>query len=626
MILRSLQFQTVLAASLVIVAIPVVGQAARATDSNGPHAPAAQASPFQGTVVEDILARIDDQVISRSDFERAQHELEQQAREQNWTDAQVEQGKKDLLRELIDRQLLLSRGKELGITGETDLVKRLDDIRKQNHLDTMEDLQKAAESQGVSYEDFKANLRNNIVTSEVMRNEVSSHISITQSDIQRYYDAHKAEFSQPEQVRLSEILVPVAGDDPAAVSAAQAKADDLEAQLKAGGKFDDLAKANSSGPTAAKGGDLGPWKRGQLSKIFEDKTFVLPAGQIADPIRTKQGFVIFKVTEHQPGGAPALKDVQQQVEEAVGMQKMEPAVRTYMTKLREDSYVDIKPGYVDTGASPNQTKPMYSAYTPPTGKKKKHVERTRYRQKATRRNVKSLDAVNAPSSVPSLAQVPQGGTATANTSQPPAATAKNSQVASAKSTMKPGKKEKIRYGQAPRETLPTGETRNEDAGATGHTTESAQAAGAAGTANGSEGTQVAAGSVPKDIHTVGGEEAVDEGTPAPKVEKTRFAARAKQPKQKKSKTKVDPFAPPPVSDEEIATQKTQSTPLGLAGDTTKKPKKPKPTKKTRLQDESKPAEPAPPAPPPVEVPPTNLTPTPGPAPSAPPAPATTPQQ
>ncbi len=85
----------------------------------------------------------------------------------NWS-----RNKADLLRDLIDQQLLLSKGKELGITGETELIKRLDEIRKQNHLDSLEDLEKAAQQQGVSYEDFKANIRNSIITQQVVRDEV----------------------------------------------------------------------------------------------------------------------------------------------------------------------------------------------------------------------------------------------------------------------------------------------------------------------------------------------------------------------------------------------------------------------------------------------------------------------
>lgn len=559
--IRSLPLPAAFAAGIVFLALPAIGQ------TKAPAAPASQ-SPYQGTVVEDIVARVNDQVISKSDYERAEQELDAQARQQGWSQQQLFEQKHDLLRDLIDQQLLLSRGKELGISGEAEVVKRLDEIRKQNHLDSMEDLQKAAEAQGVSFEDFKQHIRDGIISSTVIRQEVGQHLSLSQSDVQKYYDEHKADFDSPEQVRLSEILIPTANpDDASQVSAAQAKADEVEAKLKAGGDFAALAKSSSGGPTAAQGGELGEFKRGQLAKVLEDQTFDLKPGEYTQPIRTKQGFVILKVTEHTPGGVQPLKDVEPQVEDAVYSQKMGPKLREYLTKLREDSYVEIKSGYEDSAATPNETKPTttYSAYTPPTGKKKKHVERTRFRQKTRKAPSTETASTPPPANVPSLAQVPQGGETTTASSTPavtPAAPAKNSQVASA-GVEKPGKKEKIRFGQAPRETLPSAETRTEDAGA-----------------------QVATGNVPQNMQILN-----PDGTPAneeveQKKEKTRFSARAKEPKQKKSKDKTDPFAPPAETKDELAARQEQSTPLGLNGDTSKV-KKVKPTEKTRYSDKAK---------------------------------------
>jgi peptidyl-prolyl cis-trans isomerase SurA len=252
---------TVLAAGLAIATIPTAfGQTAKSAT------PAEQQSPYQGSVVEDIVARVNDQVISRSDYARAEQDLETQAHQQGWTQQQLFEQKRELLRDLIDQQLLLSKGKELDITGETELVKRLDEMRKQNHLDSMEDLQKAAEEQGVSWEDFKASIRNRLITQQVIRDEVGRHVNISPSEIQKYYNDHTQEFDRPEQVKLSEILIPTANpDDAAQVDAAKNKADDVEAKLKAGGDFADLAKASSGGPTAAQGGDLGDFKRGQLA-------------------------------------------------------------------------------------------------------------------------------------------------------------------------------------------------------------------------------------------------------------------------------------------------------------------------------------------------------------------------
>ena len=162
------------------------------------------------------------------------------------------------------------------------------------------------------------------------------------------------------------------------IAQAQAKAEGLEAQLKGGASFEELAKANSGGPTAAQGGDLGMYKRGALAKVLEDQTFSLKAGEWTAPIRTKQGFVILKVTEHQAAGVAPLKDVEPQVQEAMYTEAMQPALRTYLTKLREDAYIDIRAGYVDSGASPNETKPVFTAYAPPVVKKKTVQEKKRF--------------------------------------------------------------------------------------------------------------------------------------------------------------------------------------------------------------------------------------------------------
>jgi peptidyl-prolyl cis-trans isomerase SurA len=481
---------------------------------------------YPGTPVEEIVARVNDQVISTSDYQRAMQELEQQAQQHQWTEQQLYEQKANLLRDLIDQQLLLSRGKQLGITGETGLVKELDQMRKQNHLATMADLQKAAESQGVNWQDFKASLRNRIITQEVIRNEVGARINISPSEERAYYEAHKDQFERPETVRLSEILIPTANpDNTEQVAEAKKKADAAEAQLKAGADFAKLAETESAGVTASSGGDLGEFKRGQLAKVLEDQTFDLKPGQFTAPIRTKQGYIILKVTQHTPGGIAPLKDVEPQVENDIGMEKMAPALRAYLTKLRENAYIEIKDGYTDSGASPNEMKPIYTAYTPPT-KKKKREQRTRFRPRG--RKAHHAKAV---------------------------AKAKRKPGAEQLATMKPGKKEKIRFGQAPRETLPPAPTQNE------------------GTSPNDLGTQVAsnnANNAAPDVNQEGSEEAPQ---PEAKPKKLRFADLARIHHKKPKNAKYDPFAPPPETTHELATQKQQDLPLGLNGDTLKIKKK-----------------------------------------------------
>ncbi|MGD0548314.1 MAG: SurA N-terminal domain-containing protein, partial [Terracidiphilus sp.] len=169
--------------------------------------PAAPESPYGGATVEEIIARVNDQIITRSDYDRAMKELDDEARQHGASMQEISAAHKDLLRNLIDQQLWLSKGKELSINGETELIKKLDDIRKQYHLDSLDDLEKSAKEQGISYEDFKANIRNGIITQEVMREEVGKRVQTTPGETMRYFEEHKQEYAQPESVTLAEILV-----------------------------------------------------------------------------------------------------------------------------------------------------------------------------------------------------------------------------------------------------------------------------------------------------------------------------------------------------------------------------------------------------------------------------------
>jgi peptidyl-prolyl cis-trans isomerase SurA len=194
----------------------------------------------------------------------------------------------------------------------------------------------------------------------VIQREVGSRINISKDDEHSFYEQHKSELARPEEVKLSEILVSTeqAGDDQAKVAAAQAKAEDLLKQIKAGANFEEVAKKESQGPSAAQGGDLGFFERGKLAKQLEDLTFGMKKDDVSDVIRTKQGFVILKVTEHQSAGIPSFNEIEPRLQEAVYMQRLQPALREYLKKLREQAFIDIKPGYVDTGASANQSKPI----------------------------------------------------------------------------------------------------------------------------------------------------------------------------------------------------------------------------------------------------------------------------
>jgi peptidyl-prolyl cis-trans isomerase SurA len=538
-----------------------------------PALPTPTAITSNGSVVEDVVARVNDQIITRSEYEAAEEQLLHEAQQQNISQAEFDDRLRDLLRDMVDEQLLLSKGKELGITGDAETM------RQRNNIASMEDLEKAAATQGVSFEDYKRGIRDQVIRQQVVRDEVGRRLNMTHLEETAYYDKHKAEFALPEQVHLSEILVPtVENPTEAQIAAAQAKADALAAKLAAGAKFSDLAKTSSGGPTAAAGGDLGDFKRGALGDVLEKATFSLPAGSNTAPIRTRQGFVILHVDSHQAAGVPPLSAVEDQVQQAMYFDELQPALRTYLTKARDDAYLEIAPGFVDTGSAHKQTKPVdiaYTAYKAPAIKKKNLAKQRIEQEKANKAQAELAAARER------VAEKEAEKAASAST---------KTGVKNVFRPVKPKKihREKIRYGQAPQKSLPAG------------------TATAAVTTGGSLGGQAPGiAMAPTDSVTsittgVGADPDADVlATTSGPQKKTRFAAHESEADEAAAKAKLNkaeakattrPVAAAPIED---ATEKHQATPLGLNGDTVKKKKAPKRKKgeaKERLQEKPKPSD------------------------------------
>jgi peptidyl-prolyl cis-trans isomerase SurA len=584
-----------------------------------------------GVVVEDVVARINDQIISRSDVERAEAQLEQDVQQNKMGAGDVALAQRDLLRDMIDEQLLLSKAKELGLNADADVIRQLDEIRKKNNMESLDDLAKAAQAQGVNFEDFKAQIRNQILKQEVVRDEVGRKIQLSDTDETKYYNEHLKDFEQSEQIRLSEILVPTPENaTPEQVAQAEAKANEIKTKAMQGGDFAELAKKYSGGSTAAQGGELGLYKRGGgvLAQVLEDQTFPLKVGDSTQPIRTRQGFVILKVTEHNQAGPEPMKQVEPQIQEAVYMQQMQPKLRTYLTQLREDGYVKLAPGFVDSGASANEVNALYTSYTPPAVKKKNVKAKARfdrgnprYRTVGAKKDVVSSPdttgtrTITGPDAKPAVDPV----TGMAVIAPPKPNKASNSAVASGKAPKKL-KREKVRFGQAPRNSLSGGGSDDTETAAVAANTAAPGAVMASTGTGGSVDNTVSADLTDNPLTPTEAEK-----------KKTRFAATAKAVKAKKVATvtakqqeKVIATAPPMTAEEKADAQQ-QAAPLGLQGDMAKKKKK---TKRVKGAPKERMAEKAPevkPVPEPIaptanpKLAPTNLPPAATPPPATPPA-------
>jgi len=318
--------------------------------------PSGARAQTKSLVVEEIIARVNNDVITMSDYQKAEEQLREEVAHdctgcpQDKLMAEFKEQQKDLLRGLIDQSLMVQRAKDMGVSVESDVIKRLDDVRKQNGLASLEDLEKAVEGSGLAWEDYKTTIRNGLLTQEVVRREVGSHINIGNDEVKKYYDAHPQEFTRPEQVMLSEIFLSTEGKSPEEIESVQKKAEDLRNRVMKGDDFNEIAKRYSEGSTAKDGGDLGTFKQSELAPQLEEVVFKMEKGQITDVIQTKTGFEVLKVENHFQAGLQPQAKVENEIMNRLYMQKMQPQMRDYLGTLRTESYVMVKPGYTDTAA------------------------------------------------------------------------------------------------------------------------------------------------------------------------------------------------------------------------------------------------------------------------------------
>jgi parvulin-like peptidyl-prolyl isomerase len=320
---------------------------------------AAVDTPPDVKVVEEIVAKVNGSIITRGELEKVHTLIEAELRKQGKSGEELAKEAKtmsaDALREKIDQILLVERAKELDIKVDAEITRRIAEVQARSGIaDPDKFHQWVYEQIGISFEDWKQQMTEGEQTRRVIGQEVGSHINVPKEELQAYYDAHKAEFVRQEQVFLREILISVGDGSPAAVAAAEKKAKDIYDRAHKGEKFNELARANSDAETAKNDGELGAFKKGDLAKEIDDVVFKANKGYITPPIRIKVGFEILKVEEHYAAGQAAFDDVKDEIMEKLYTPRMQPELRKYLTKLREDAFIQIRGGFVDSGAAPGK--------------------------------------------------------------------------------------------------------------------------------------------------------------------------------------------------------------------------------------------------------------------------------
>lgn len=311
-------------------------------------------------VVEEIAAKVNGDIITRGDLEKKRVEVEVEAKRQGITGAKlnevVNEEASNALMEKIDTLLLVQKGKDLSINVDGEVTRRLAEIQVQQKISDPDKFHEfLAQQTGMSFEDFKQQMRDQLLTQKVIGEEVGRRITVPETEMQKYYDEHKTEFVREEQVFLSQILISTEGKTAEQAAAAEKKAKDLVARAKKGEKFSDLARDNSDETETAKnGGYVGAMKKGLMDKAIEDVVFKGKKGDITDPFKRPQGFLILKVEDRFAAGQASFDEVKEEVQNRMVQPKMVPKVRELLTRLREQAFLEIKEGYIDSGAAPGK--------------------------------------------------------------------------------------------------------------------------------------------------------------------------------------------------------------------------------------------------------------------------------
>jgi len=291
------------------------------------------------TIVNRIIARVNNEIITQRQFQREQQKLHESLVQQ-YSGAELEtqyrEQQANLLRNMIDEDLMVEKAKDLNINVETDVVKRLDQIRQGNNLGSLQDLEKEVERQGIIWEDFQDQIRRQLLMQQVIEHEVGSRLTTSREEARKYFEAHRQDFTSAAGVRLGQVMISTDKHKPEEV---EKQAQAALAELKNGAKWEDVVKKYSDNTDAGPQGDIGFFKEGTLASNVASAVAKLDIGENTGVISTQYGDLILRVLDRRSAGEPKFEEVEQRVDEAVYNQKIQGQLRSYLGELRRESYI-----------------------------------------------------------------------------------------------------------------------------------------------------------------------------------------------------------------------------------------------------------------------------------------------
>jgi len=237
-----------------------------------------------------------------------------------------QQMEKRVLDMLVDKQIIRDKIASEGIVvSDEDVKAEIEKIAKQRGVSSEEFKQSVLQRSGVSEADFNEQVGISLGFEKLLEKEMEGKVEkVTEESAKSYYDENIKQFTNEEQAKASHILLDTRGKDEAGKAEAKTKAEDLLKQVKDGGDFAAIAKANSSCPSSAKGGDLGYFEKGRMVPEFSQAAFALKVGEVSDIVETQFGYHIIKLTDRKEAGVLKFEDEKDNIiEKLISNQKRE---------------------------------------------------------------------------------------------------------------------------------------------------------------------------------------------------------------------------------------------------------------------------------------------------------------
>lgn len=305
-------------------------------------------------VLEQVLVRVNGEIVSKTDFEDRQLAMLRTRPElANATPASVELQRAiaeitpDLILEAVDELLLIQRGRELNYAlGDAQFKDILENIKKSNNLTDEAQFQAALKQERMTLADLRRNIERNMLISQVQSTEVTQKISATDEEARAYFDSHRAEFTTPSEVMLREILIEVPSSEKGVNAAddqqARARAAEVRERLLKGEPFPKVAAEVSSSPSKANGGLIGPIHMDELAPQLQELLGKLKVGDVADVVRTTRGYQVLKLESRTEGRSRTFDEARNDIGRRVIEGKSRAAMQKYLDELRAQADIDWK--------------------------------------------------------------------------------------------------------------------------------------------------------------------------------------------------------------------------------------------------------------------------------------------